>query len=325
MNSAVLLSLCGGLSAGGAALTPGVTDFIGPPGTTQFGSDVKVLPNGNFVVVDPYYQPPGLDRQTGAVFLYSRNGGLISTLTGSQENDLVGSGGVTVLANGNFVVLSGGWNNLMGAVTWGSAQTGVNGPVSGVNSLVGTAVMDDVGGQVASSHGMTGGVVPLPNGNYIVLSPLWHRVLGTAHSIGAVTLGDGAAGTSGPIGVHNSIIGNFAGKNGVKVLRNGNCVVTDNYSAIWFSSDQLASSPAYIRDSGNAAREIKIQALEDGNFVTIWPEFGGGRGAVMWGDGHSGTEAAVSRELALVGSDEGDQVGSGGVVALPGGGYGVIS
>ena len=79
----------------------------GPAGSGAFGTSVTVLPNGNFVVTDTGFDlsgPTVLD--VGAVYLYSAGGSLISTLTGSAASDAVGDGGVTVLANGNFVVRS---------------------------------------------------------------------------------------------------------------------------------------------------------------------------------------------------------------------------
>ena len=83
----------------------------------------------------------------------------------------MGSGGITVLTNGNYVVSSPFWSsgtaysqNGVGAVTWCSQVTGCNGTVSASNSLVG------------GSHGdlvSSGGVTALTNGNYVVSSPQW--------------------------------------------------------------------------------------------------------------------------------------------------------
>src|SRR5689334_3263548 len=110
------------------------TDIAGPPGSASFGAVVKVLPNGNFVVVDTYGPVSGV----GSVYLYSAKGTLISTLTGSSANDGVGNGGVYPVAGGNFVVASPSWNNgaamRAGAVTWVNGSTGLNGVVSTANS-----------------------------------------------------------------------------------------------------------------------------------------------------------------------------------------------
>ena len=86
-------------------------------------------------------------------------------LTGSSAGDSVGSGGVTVLKNGNFVVSSYAWSNgatsRVGAVTWVNGATGLAGVVSTSNSLYGTTANDRVG---------SSGVTALSNGNYVVSS-----------------------------------------------------------------------------------------------------------------------------------------------------------
>ena len=93
---------------------------------------------------------------------------MISTLTGSAANDQVGSGGITVLNNGNFVIASPYWANGAatgaGAATWVNGSAGLPGVVSATNSLVGTTAGDKVGFR---------GVTALSNGNYVVDSPDW--------------------------------------------------------------------------------------------------------------------------------------------------------
>src|SRR5690349_16855057 len=61
-------------------------DIVGPSGSGHFGSGVYVLPNDNVVVTDPDFSPAGISA-AGAVYLYTPNGSLISTLTGSSAND----------------------------------------------------------------------------------------------------------------------------------------------------------------------------------------------------------------------------------------------
>lgn len=93
------------------------TDIHGPFGSGAFGTAVAVLPNGNIVVTDPN----GPASNVGAVYMYSPSGALISSLTGSTANDQVGAGGIVVLGNGNFLIVSPVWNNgvvaAVGAVT----------------------------------------------------------------------------------------------------------------------------------------------------------------------------------------------------------------
>lgn len=91
------------------ALAATQNDLVGPAGTERFGAATVVLPNGNLVVTDPFYDitMPFPVEDAGAVFLYNGgSGALISALTGDEPGDQVGSGGVILLANGKFVVSS---------------------------------------------------------------------------------------------------------------------------------------------------------------------------------------------------------------------------
>src|SRR5262249_37712686 len=131
------------------------------------------------------------------------NGAVSATnsLVSSGSNELAG-GGVTVLANGNYVVVSPGWNGNTGAVTWGSATTGVSGVISPINSLVGSTSGDKVGGGGVTPPGPPGskpiGCVALTNGNYVVLSKNWSNE-DAVGGVGAVTWGNGTTGTMGTI------------------------------------------------------------------------------------------------------------------------------
>src|SRR5262249_27100514 len=149
-------------------------------------------------------------------------GALISTLLGSSAFNQVGSGGVTVLTNGNYLVHSPRWDNGglvdVGAVTWGNGTTGASGVVSSGNSLIGSTALDNVGGD--------GGATALANGNYVVRSPNWDN--GATTNVGAATWGNGASGTSGVVSSANSLTGSTANDQvgtGVTALTNGSYVV----------------------------------------------------------------------------------------------------
>jgi hypothetical protein len=269
-------------------------DIPGPAGSGAFGSSVTVLPNGNIVVTDPL----GPVSNVGAVYLYNPAGVLISTITGSTANDQVGSGGITVLTNGNFLIRSPFWHNGAavdaGAVTWASATTGISGVVSPLNSLTGTKERDYVG--FIDNAGFDG-VTVLSNGNYVVASPQWDN--GGSADAGAVTWGNGSTGTSGAVAPANSLIGPTAGAH------------VGFYQAI---------------------------ALSNGNYVVVSPFWRNPNvippqsvGAVTWVNGSSGLVGVVSTANSLVGATEGDAVGLGsefsatGVTALSNGNYVVAS
>jgi hypothetical protein len=123
-----------------------LVEIEGPPTSEVFGSSLVVLPNGYTVVVDTGYdQPSPAAGNVGAVYLYDSEGFLVSSLVGSSPGDSLGSMGIRVLDNGNFVVHSPQWDNAgatnAGAVTWGSAEIGFPGGirvvVSSANSIIG--------------------------------------------------------------------------------------------------------------------------------------------------------------------------------------------
>lgn len=204
-----------------SALQAQSINLTAPVGSVSFGTSVTILTNGNYVVTDPNWRK-GFAPNVGAVYLYDgQTNTLISTLTGSQINDQVGNGGVTALANGNYVVSSTFWGNggtiKAGAVTWCNGQTGVYGVVSIANSLVGNSVNDYVGE----------GITALNNGNYVVRSNDWDN--GNILDAGAVTWGNGNSGVNGAISSANSLIGTSAydkvGYDGITALTNGNYLV----------------------------------------------------------------------------------------------------
>jgi hypothetical protein len=327
-------------------LTTGLTQLslISPdtlnPLVDTFGSSVVVLRNGNVVVTDP--NDSTVAPNAGAVFLYNgKTGALLGELTGSSSGDFVGSGGVTALTNGNFVVLSPDWHDgsaAVGAATWVNGSGGPAEAVSSSNSLIGSTDGD----QVAS-----GSVTALRNGNYVVDSPFWQT---GGNQVGAVTWGDGFAGTTGAITAGNSLVGstNFddVGNGGVTALTNGNYVVSSpNWqnpngsggAATWgqgcggttgqvSASNSLVGGFSYSGDVGS-----QVTALSDGNYVVCSPGWSDGAaiadfalGAATWGNGRKGTVGVVSADNSLVGSTAFDSVGTS-VTALRDGRYVVDS
>jgi hypothetical protein len=319
------------------ALAASQLDISGPPGSVSFGTSVTVLPNGNIVVTDPAFN--GIAVNGGAVYLYNGlSGALISTLTGSRSNDQVGSGGVTLLSNGNYVVNSPFWDNATvvnaGAVTWGDGTTGLSGAISAANSLVGSTANDQVG-----LHGVTA----LSNGNYVVRSLVWDN--GAFVNAGAVTWGDGTGGTTGAVSAINSLVGGTSndsvGSSDVTALSNGNYVVRSpnwdnalilNAGAVTWGNGLSGVSGAVSAlnslvgsTAGDQVGSSGVVALTNGNYVVeseFWDNVAVvNAGAVTWGSGTSGVAGAVSAANSLVGSTNNDQVGCCGVAALTNGNY----
>ena len=349
-----------------ALLAATFPEFVDPnpnPGN-KFGDTVVALSTGNVVITSPYDDLGGI-TDAGAVYLFNgKTGSLISTLRGSRPNDRVGSGGVTALTKGNYVVSSPFWDNDAatdaGAVTWGSGTSGVAGVVSNANSLVGSKAQDKVG--VLSYYDAIGtksdinGVTALTNGNYVVSSTYWDS--STAQNVGAVTWGDGTSGVKGPVTSTNSLVGSKAddqvGSGLVTALTKGNYVVS---SPFWDSStaqdvgavtwgdgtsgvkgvvngtNSLVGSRAGDRVGNEGVTALMI----NGNYVVCSPNWANGlvtgAGAVTWGDGNKGTFGVVDPSNSLVGSRQSDRVGGtphatanyDGVTALTNGNYVVRS
>ena len=141
---------------------------------------MTALANGNYVVDSPEWNGgrgavTWGDGTVGSRGVVTAGNSLVGTQTSDQVGgggglDLYGNpeivGGVTVLKNGNFVVLSPFWDGLEGAATWGSGTGGNVGPVSAANSVVDFPHIDLQYGYVT--------VAELPNGDSYVLSVPGH-------------------------------------------------------------------------------------------------------------------------------------------------------
>lgn len=303
-------------------------EIKGPPGSGAFGVVVTVLPNGNFVVTDPAYDASPTLTDVGAVSLFSASGRLLSRLTGSHPSSGVGNGGIRVLPNGNYLVLSPSWRDgpgpNMGAVTWCDAASGVSGVISAENSLIGSTQGDSVG---------NGGLRILANGNYLILSPNWTMEDGL-NTVGALTWCPGAGGRSGRVSAANSLIGtfpeHFSNQSTLVDLPNGNYVMVCPHwpngaqgraGAVTWGNGQTGTVGQV-----SAANSLLGTRAEDkvgsaglvvnaaGNFLVCSPDWSNGAaayaGAVTWVNGATGLAGPVSAANSLVGSTLQDQVGA---------------
>ncbi|MBL9117997.1 MAG: hypothetical protein JNJ83_23515 [Verrucomicrobiaceae bacterium] len=312
------------LSAGGClGLT--VRELYGPAGSGEFGRHLLVLKNGNFVVTDPLYDRAGGITDAGAVYLFRPDGTLINRIQGSTIGDKVGSGGLTSLDSGNFVVRSPDWDNGgtvdAGAVTFGHAETGFDvGALSNVtssNSLVGGNTNDSVGSDY---------VAALTNGHYLVLSPGWN---GTR---GAVTWGNGFYGTTGVVNSSNSVVGSTVGDQVelISYLDGGACAVGsylwDNGGVVDAGAVRVCRGDGPTTGAITAANALVGSTAGDnvgsrgasnvgeGNYVVLSPKWRNGgtldAGAATWVSGSTGLTGPVTTANSLVGTSTGDAIGS---------------
>jgi hypothetical protein len=102
---------------------------------------VIALANGNFVIVSPWDDVGGVIN-AGSVKLFNGTTGapIGSTIAGDFQGDKLGSGGVTALANGNFVIVSDSDN--VGGVA-------VAGSVKHFNGTTGAPIGSTIAGQTS--------------------------------------------------------------------------------------------------------------------------------------------------------------------------------
>ena len=339
-------------SAGLSGVVSASNSLVGTTAGDAVGSvPVAALSNGNYVVVSPDWNHGVISAHVGSATWGDGASGISgpvsvsNSLVGATVGDTVGSAGVSALGNGNYVVVSPGWNNgvagsHVGAATWGIGGSGVMGPVSAGNSLVGSTADDNVG---------INGVTALSNGNYVVISPNWNN--GVASSkFGAATWGNGSSGTTGAVSASNSLIGTTAndavGFYGVTVLSNGNYVVASSFwsngaandagAVTWGDGTSGVTGPVSASNSligtvaGDQIGDSGVTALSNGNCVVASFAWSNGVvsssfGAATWSNGSSGITGPVTSSNSLVGTTVNDAVGSSRVTALSNGNYVVVS
>ena len=149
--------ITGTISASNSLLGTQLNDQVGSSGSIA-------LTNGNYAIYSVYgYLGAVTFGQgiTGTVGDFSADTSLVGL-----SSDQVGLGGGIALANGNYVIFSPNWNQEAGAATFGNGITGITGPVTSSNSLVGSASRDSVS--------LNSGIA-LTNGNYVVFSSSWNN------------------------------------------------------------------------------------------------------------------------------------------------------
>ena len=179
------------------------TALIGIKEGDQVGNTISPLKNGNYVVASTVWDNGAIvnagfvrwvDGST-TINGYVNSG---NSLVGSKANDQVGS--PMMLRNNNVLVRSNNWDNGniidAGAITWMDGTKGLTGELNSSNSLVGTKANDKIGNAYFEV---------LPNGLYLMPSPLWDN--GAITDAGAITWGNESIGLTGAINSCNSVLG----------------------------------------------------------------------------------------------------------------------
>ena len=322
--------------------------LVGATSGDSVAGNIVPLPNGRFLVRSPSWDH-GSAADAGAVTWADADGtttGVVSpvnSLTGGHAFDFMGGNEIAVLDDGSYVVSSSMWDDGeirdVGVAVHCPAVDGCIGRAEDNVALRGRQAGDYVGYRV----------VPIPGGNYVVISPYWRNDERVA--VGAATYRNGQSSESTEVTFTNSTHGSrhwdFQSAQ-VQPLSNGSWVLT---LPTWDTSTQedvgavawrrggsdghgaIAPENALTGSRLNDGRYLWTLALSNGHYVAgfpFWDDTSGvvevaDAGAVIWGHAEHGITGRVDPSMALVGSSAGDRVGLGGATALNSGDYVVLS
>ena len=313
---------------GGVGTITTANSLHGSSPNDQVGNgDVTILSGGAAVVNSPNWSRAGI-ANAGASTWIDGTGPLsaavseTNSLVGSTADDQVGLLGLE-LANDNYVIASAQWDHgsisNAGAITWADGSTGIVGPVSALNSVVGSSANDRMSR-----------VLSLSNGNYVVGSSFWDN--NGISNAGAIALADGTTGRVGELFEANALVGSQANDQVGSVLEevgDGNFIALtagwDNGlspnvgAATWVNgesgiSGQISASNSLV---GTTPTDLVGQLGEvfgDGNALIRSGLFDNGAvantGAVTWIDGDTGLTGPVSAANSLLGANAEDRLGA---------------
>lgn len=303
-----------------------INSFYGSEIGQRLGEEpIPVLGNGNFLIVEP-----GADDGTtniGSVRLIDGATGeqIGGTVSGETTQDFVGSAGVFVLANGDYVIASPDYdvNGLSDA-----------GSVLLVDGATGEPIAELGGDQAGDALGSSG-VTALDNGNFTVASQLDDD--GPFVDAGSVRLVDGSNGAQIGAAVFGDKAEDLLGSEGVVELANGNFVISssgdDAGTAVDAGSVILVDGETGVTIGSPVVGSVDVEnlptfdptPLPNGNYVVVSTSASSNglfdNGAVWLVDGSTGAQIGS----ILQGEDNFDALGSGRVVALSNSNFAVIS
>ncbi len=276
---------------------------------------VAPLTNGDYIVQSPNWDN-GLINVGAATYCSGTTGrtGLVSasnSLIGNHLNDAVGSGSVTNLPNGNYVIVSQAWNDGYGAVTMVRPGAPVTGPVTTSNSLIGNV-----------PHAWLGayGVKVLPSGNFLLTC--YNCSNGAIQGTGAITFVNSETGLTGMVSPDNSLLSDSAGDllgggyGELTVLPNGNYLVIDQMGTSYSSSITWGSGTTGVKGTISPANSLVgahpgdtmsgYWGLKNGDFLISAPAFDNGNvedaGALIYVSANVPTTGVISPKNAVFGT-----------------------
>ena len=288
---------------------------------------ITVIGNNNFVISSAYDDEGGINN-AGSVRLIDGNTGtqIGATLAGDNAGDTLGSDGIVVLSNNNFVIASSE-DDVGGVTDAGSVQL--------VDGNTGVQIGATLAGDVANDQLGSSGITALANNNFVISSFVDDE--GGVTDAGSVRLVNGSTGVQ----IGSTLAGDKAfdvlSRSGVTALSNNNFVIAssfdDNGGIVNAGSVRLIDGNTGVQIGatlfGDLANDslgsMGITALGNNNFVIASHEDDEGgitdAGSVRLVNGSTGVQIGA----ALAGNDALDLLGVTGITALGNNNYVIVS
>jgi hypothetical protein len=295
-------------------------DLLGSSGITALG-------NNNYVIASTFDNVNGL-VDAGSVRLMDGNTGtqIGAALAGDVGNDRLGSSGITVLGNNNYVIASSS-DDENGLVDAGSVRL-VNGSTG---AQIGAALAGDMGNDRLGISGITA----LGNNHYVIASSSDDE--NGLVDAGSVRLVNGSTGAQIGAALAGDMGNDRLGISGITALGNNHYVIAsssdDENGLVDAGSVRLVDGNTGVQIGVALAGDVaddalgvsRITALGNNNYViaSALDDENGivDAGSVRLVDGNTGAQIGA----ALAGDGAGDLLGGSGITALGNNNYVIIS
>ncbi len=225
---------------------------------------IAVLSNGNYVFGNKDATIGGLARAGTVILVDGTTGSEISRLSGTNANDLFGSGEIAALSNGSYVfgnpdaTLAG--INAAGTVILANGTTGAE-----INRISGVNPNDRLG---------SGAIAALSNGNYVFGNP--DATLAGINAAGTVILANGTTGVE-INRISGTNLNDRFGSRAITALSNGNYVFGNPNATI----NGISAAGTVILADGTTGAEISRISGVNPNDQFGNGNFGSGVSAVL--------------------------------------------
>jgi len=309
-NNFVITAATSGVTAATLKLVSGSTGAqIGSTIAGEITSVVTALDNNNFVIATSGANDVFL-LSVGTIRLMDGNTGMQigTTLTGDEGNDRLGSGGISVLGNNNYVIASPAERvdgiQLAGSVRLMDGTTGTQ-----INILAGDFRLDQLGNR---------GVTVLDNNNYVIASGTDDGTTGTVRLMNGAT-GEQIGGAQGLSDDDTNSPSN------ITVLDNNNYVIADGVVQLVNGLTGARIGDILVADQVDARLGLDgITALGNNNYVIA-----SSADDVGVANDNSGSvrliNGATGLQIGILWGESGDELGSEGTTALVNNNYVIAS